>query len=777
MRDKSCINFIDKLLTGNIVNNLEMASIIGCLPTIFDHPVRLEPKYQEFKAMQTYRSSRGMRFALKSRKRTEWHTSQIVFPLRDEIPWIQVDHAIASFSGFTEPFSFEIVGNKKGISYYLAFPKANLLFPAKAILQKAEPDIELIKTKDNPLECLAKGPYKDLIIHELYVTPPYYQQLFDYKSNSSSSLNSLLKIFSIIPEDQIGVYQVLFHPVKKSWDKHIKSALEAESVIKSKNNSYKTTSKELKDFLRKPLFAVRPRFACITDSKMITDSLNAIIGELQADGKKVLYHLKKDFEKVISKQEIVEMFSKRTSYMTGMILNSTELAGLVHFPDSSITQFSIPVRCFDGFRVPSRLINSGTPIGTDTLESFNICIPQSSKNFNAYRLGKSTTGKTTSMVHQIIYHIENGHGVAVFDPHDNLIPQIMTSERLKPSYEKICYFNPCDKDYVLDYNPFHIDDMEDIGRLTADYVDSSKSLFSSAWGYRMAQIMTMGYYALFILNENLSSLPVLFSRSRRGNELRKRVIHKVTNPEVKRFFESDVLNYPQEAFLPVINKITTLLMDNRINRILSRKKNKIHLNEFINEGKALLVSLPIGLLGAEISSQLGAMLLAQLQKAAFHRTSIPEKDRKPFYIFVDECYRFSAFGIYEGIINECRKFGMFINLAHQDTGQISEDTLKTFLSINNILAFGINIEDAKRLVKAFDNKIKPEQFTNLEVGQVIARIGNDIVKIRSYPPDSLNAHEDVGESIIENSRKQYYTKIGEIKDRDEVKTKRIYDSF
>lgn len=191
----------------------------------------------------------------------------------------------------------------------------------------------------------------------------------------------------------------------------------------------------------------------------------------------------------------------------------------------------------------------------------------------------------------------------------------------------------------------------------------------------------------------------------------------------------------------------------------------------------LLVSLPIGLLGAEISAQLGGMLLAQLQKAAFHRTSIREKERVPFFIFVDECYRFNAFNIYEGIINECRKFGVFINLAHQDTGQLPESTLKSFLSINNIFVFGINIEDAKRVSRAFDNRVKPEEFTSLRVGEFMARIGNDVVKVKSFPPEDEKDSDEARRLIIENSRRLYYTKASEIKAQKAKRKNRFYDSF
>ena len=166
-------------------------------------------------------------------------------------------------------------------------------------------------------------------------------------------------------------------------------------------------------------------------------------------------------------------------------------------------------------------------------------------------------------------------------------------------------------------------------------------------------------------------------------------------------------------------------------------------------------------------------MLAQLQKAAFHR----KEGAKPFYIFADECYRFEgALGIYESFLNETRKLGVFLNLCHQSTGQVSDEVLKSFLSASNIFTFGINIEDAKRLSRALDNRVRPEELVGLGVGEVVARIDNAIVKFKTFPPSGLKVSDEVRELVITRSREKYYTKLSEIKEEPQ-KRQRTYDSF
>ncbi len=403
-------------------------------------------------------------------------------------------------------------------------------------------------------------------------------------------------------------------------------------------------------------------------------------------------------------------------------------------------------------------------------------IPWASKNYNTYRLGSSGKGKTTSILNQVEFHVEQGDGVAVFDPHNNLLESLLNSPVLEKHYKRVVYFDPADDEFVLDYNPFSASSEKDAGRLTADFLNSLKTLFAESWGYRLSHILMICLYALFMLGENLASLTVLLSKTDKGKELRSKVIAKCANAEVKRFFKSEFYSYPQEAFLPVLNKVSGLLLEEKIRRVLSRKKNSIDARQIMDEGKIFLANLTSSVLGAEISSALGAMLIAQFQKAAFQRSDVPEKDRKPFHIFVDEAYRFNAAGVYESIINEGRKFRLFLNVSHQDFGQIDSDTLKTFLSIQNLMVFGVNIEDAKLLSRVFDNKVRPEEFAGLGRGEVYARIENEIAKFKTFPPDENNVSTEGKKKIISHSRKLYYTKLSELEKRPKKKP-RIYDSF
>ena len=101
MDDRCCTDFIDNLLTGKILNNLETESIRGCMPTIYLHPVKLEPYYQAFNSSDTYIDNNNIKLSLPLRRISKRYFSQIMFPIAESIQWDLVDNAIASLSGFS----------------------------------------------------------------------------------------------------------------------------------------------------------------------------------------------------------------------------------------------------------------------------------------------------------------------------------------------------------------------------------------------------------------------------------------------------------------------------------------------------------------------------------------------------------------------------------------------------------------------------------------------------------------------------------------------------
>ena len=768
--DKEIAFFIESVVSGGVLYNLEVEALRGCHPGIYKSPVRLEPVCYEFKAAQTYVDASSVELAKPAGVVPGYRVLRVIFPLADEVRWVETEEALSTLSGHDGTLSFEIMWDGSEIKFYLAVPSNIPTQVIRGVFERIDREIIVMEQNTDHLEALKSEGNASLF--EICVEPPYYTELFDYKNRVYSPLTSVQRSMARTGANSSVVLQIIFERVRGDWKKNIKAALDAEHLLKRKSAGSATLSKELKDFTSKPLFAVRPRMYGNSCSSALGECVNALIGDFQHGGKNVFFKDTSDFKREAPGSDVTNMVKSRVSHMTGIILNSAELSGFVHLPDKSVMDLGLPIKHLDSFKVPQRLLEEGVPVGTASLYG-TVHVPTTGMSMNIYMIGRSGSGKSESLKHQLEYHVKEGHGVALFDPHGRFAEEVLRLASLRDRLDDVCFINPCDDEYVLDYNPFDIDDISDAGRLASDYVNSTKILYSASSGYRMNHILGMSYNALFVTGNNMNSMPKLWSISGEGEHLRREVINKTTNSEVKRFFEDEIMTYKMEALLPIISRVSTLLTDDRTQRIFSRTKSKVNLSKMMNEGKILIVSLPVGLLGAEISSQLGSMMLAQLQKAAFHR----KEGCKPFFIFADECYRFEgALGIYESFLNETRKFGVYLNLSHQTTGQISDDVLKSFLSASNIMSFGVNIDDAKLLSRTFDNRVKPEELVGLNVGEVVSRIDNAIVRFKTFPPGNLKYSETVSDQIVKHSREKYYTKLSDVKKEPEKK-ERFYDSF
>src|SRR5581483_11730415 len=99
---------------------------------------------------------------------------------------------------------------------------------------------------------------------------------------------------------------------------------------------------------------------------------------------------------------------------------------------------------------------------------------------------------------------------------------------------------------------------------------------------------------------------------------------------------------------------------------------------------------------------LGSMLVTSIQLAAMSRANMLEKDRKPFYLYVDEMHSFVSLS-FADILAEARKYGLSIFLSHQYIEQIHEKIRAAiFGNVGTIICFRVGAVDAEIMEKEFE---------------------------------------------------------------------------
>jgi len=115
----------------------------------------------------------------------------------------------------------------------------------------------------------------------------------------------------------------------------------------------------------------------------------------------------------------------------------------------------------------------------------------------------------------------------------------------------------------------------------------------------------------------------------------------------------------------------------------------------------------------------------------------------------------------EDLIVETRKYAVSLTLSHQYLSQFGQKKTDAFSSVGSTIIFNVDSKDARYLTKDLRGQVKVDDITSLEIGNAIARIGTDIVRLKTRPP-LLVPSPNFRNRIIEESRRRYYKPVHEV---------------
>ena len=151
----------------------------------------------------------------------------------------------------------------------------------------------------------------------------------------------------------------------------------------------------------------------------------------------------------------------------------------------------------------------------------------------------------------------------------------------------------------------------------------------------------------------------------------------------------------------------------------------INFDSVLNDGKILLANLSTGRLTEKIAGTLGSFLVTKIVNAAFRRANLPESQRRPWYLYVDEFQSFMNLSVgFERILAESRKYALILaGLANQYVGQITPTVRQAlFGNVGTLVVFRLGIDDAQLISREL-GVFTAEEVLNLDVGQAFVRSG------------------------------------------------------
>ena len=384
------------------------------------------------------------------------------------------------------------------------------------------------------------------------------------------------------------------------------------------------------------------------------------------------------------------------------------------------------------------------------------------RRHHIYIIGKTGTGKSTLIKNMVIQDLRLNHGVALIDPHGDLVEDILNFIP-KTRTNEVVYFNPADTSFPVAINILEAKGDEEKQLVASSLISVFKHLWKEFWGPRLEHIL---YNCVLALMDTPGQTLLGVYRMLVDDEFRKLIVGNIKDPIVKMFWVDDYESYDQrfrkEIISPVQNKVGQLLTSPQMRNIVGQSKSSVDFGFVMDNKRILLANLSKGKVGEDKSNLLGSAIITKMYLSALERQNMPEESRKDFYLYIDEFQNFST-DIFPSILSEARKYRLNLNLAHQYLYQLP-DSIKhaVFGNVGSVISFRVGSYDAKELAEEMKPVFTSEDLEHLDNHHIALRLLIDgkmshAFSAITFPPLKPTGYEAERDTVLRISRERYAT--------------------
>jgi hypothetical protein len=716
------------------------------------------------------------------------------------------ENFLANLSKIKSPIVFEVAVPHYGeeIYFYIALPKKEIDFLRKTVLGFwPGAEISLVKEDYNVF-----NPSGFSLASIVKLKNHSYLPIRSYKELAQANvdpLDSFLSAFNKLSKEGEGLaWQIILTPVPASENRKIlrkvKKLREGERLqevlygsetlkilseifipkgkeTKKKEEEEKIKPKPVEEIAiknlefkaNKPLFRVNIRLVASTNDELTTDqilsALESPFHQFTNPGFNEFYYFrpKGKYLKKVFYQFAFRLFDPSQS----ILLNTEEITSFFHFPTSYIKNPTIHWLSARSAPPPSNLPQEGIILGENIYQGMRsiVKITREDRRRHIYIIGQTGTGKTTLLKNMVIQDIKNGDGVCFIDPHGDVAQEILgliPKERI----DDVIYFNPGDTRRpiglnILEYSLQRPEEKTFIINTLIEIIDKLYNLQVTG-GPMFEQYLRN---ALYLIMDDPSWGYTLLEVSKVfvDEPFRYDLLKKCKNYPVIEFWTKQAPVVGGELQLEnmitwVTSKLNPFILNEFVRPIIAQSRSTIDFNQIMNERKILIVNLSKGLIGETSAYLMGMLIITKILLGAFARITIPEEERKDFYLYIDEFQNFAFKGV-ASILAEARKYRLSMVLAHQYIKQLPEEIASAVVgNVGTMIAFRVGAQDAEFLERIFlpvFNKFDLVNIPNYNayIKLLIYGYVSDAFNIKTFPPEPSS--KELAEKVAELSMLKY----------------------
>lgn len=434
---------------------------------------------------------------------TLWKKDDLLCAIRlnlpDELPFHpeRIEQLLIMLSDTRFPVSYEILSNGTTVSVQFVCRSRDYA-TVRSQLTAFFPEIVLSDT-DSTLALPSKVHCVDFGLAYEFILPIR-------QSDKKTALDSYIGLFGaleIVHKGEYGAVQLLFQGTSHPWPESIMRA-----ATDGNGGSFFMNLPELADLAEDkvavPLFAVCVKVlggaGNLHRATAISDAISqALVRLSESETNSLIQLINPGFA-------FVEDFTSRQTRRLGMLLNSKELVNILHLPSDAITSDKLDRGRKKTKTLPEHLRHIHPfVIGVNEHQGqqLPVTVPSHVRLRHTHLIGATGTGKSTLLLSMIAQDIANGNGLAVLDPHGDLIESVLNHIPRDRLYDVIV-IDPADGEFPVGFNILsaHSEIEKDI--LSSDLVASFRRL-STSWGDQMNSVFANAILA-FLEHEDGGTL-------------------------------------------------------------------------------------------------------------------------------------------------------------------------------------------------------------------------------------------------------------------------------
>jgi excisionase family DNA binding protein len=683
---------------------------------------------------------------------------QAVLPPDTKITKDAAGQFLMSLGDVSRPASFEIIGTADSIIVQLAAAPADRR-QMREQLQAYFPEA-LLSEREGYLDALwdmAGG--KGTAVVEYGLSKEFMRPLRAFDRFDPDPLAGLIGAMAELGKGDTALLQVLFTPVRHPWPESIIRAVTdnaGDSFFVDDPAMVKLAAEKISS----PLFAAVIRVAAQSPKSdrawRIAQGMGKSLRQFADAASNELIPLTND--EYDDDQHCEDVVTRR-SCRCGLIMNRDELVSLAHLPSASARSAKLKREERKTKAAPSLAFGHALKLGENhhAGKIISVSISSEARVRHMHLIGASGSGKSTLLLNMIVQDIESGNGLAVLDPHGDLIDQVIGRIPEERAHD-VVLFDPSDESYPVGFNILSAHSDLERNLLASDLVSVFKRL-STSFGDQMTTVLGNAILALLESSEGGTLLDLRRFLVEPG--FRARYLETVGDSEVVYYWQKEFPLLTGKPQGPILTRLDTFLRPKVIRHMVSQKENRLDLGAIMNGRKILLAKLSQGLIGEENSYLLGTLLVSKLNQMATSRQNMAASERTPFYLYIDEFHNFVTPSL-AAILSGARKYNLGLVLAHQELHQLStRDSDVASAVISNPytrVCFRLGDFDAKKLEDGF-SFFKAKDLQNLSVGEAVVRMerAEYDFNIKTIPLPAVDPTLAAArrERIVESSRERY----------------------